>query len=145
MNSFPTNIKDFLIENKLASVCFINEENNPHCINCFYCFDDVNQLLIFKSASNSEHLKFVLYHKNVAGTVLPDSQGLLKLSGLQFSGIILEEEQIISLNLASTYLKTHPLSIAKSGDIWAVRLNFIKFIDSAFGLGKSSIWKRNNF
>lgn len=145
MNNFPTNITDFLNENKLASVCFIDEENNPYCINCFYSFDDVNQLLIFKSASNSAHLKFVLNHKNVAGTVLPDSQGLLKLSGLQFSGFLLEEEQIISLNLASTYLKTHPLSIAKSGVVWALKLNFIKFTDSAFGLGKSSIWKINSF
>jgi len=140
MNSIPDKLKDFLKENKVSTVCFIDHENNPYCINCFYTFDGKSCILIFKSSIGTTHQKFTKPAACISGTILPNEIDTLKLKGIQFTGKIIENDEIESLQLNSKYLKKYPMSIAVMGYIWAVRLDFLKFTDNTLGFGNKTIW-----
>lgn len=141
MNLLPKNIIEFLGSNKLATVCFVDNEGNPYCINCFYYFDELNQALVFKSSNKATHHTFIQNRSGIAGTILPNSLDFLKLKGAQFRGKLVDEQQIKDFDLDSKYTKKHPMSMAISGYVWAVELNFVKFMDSTFGFGKDTVWE----
>ncbi len=141
MNFLPKNIVEFLGSNKLATVCFVDNDGNPYCINCFYYFDEECQSLVFKSSNKSTHHTYIQNGSGIAGTILPNSLDLLKLKGAQFKGNLIDDLQIKIDELDSKYTKKHPLSRAISGYTWAVKLNFVKFMDSTFGFGKDTVWE----
>lgn len=140
MNPVPDKLNSFLQENKIATVCFVDQENNPYCINCFYVFDEEHSLFIFKSSNGTMHQNFTKPTASVSGTILPDTIDILKLKGMQFVGKIIDKEEIVKLHLNSQYLKKYPMSIGIIGYIWAVRLDFLKFTDNTLGFGNKTIW-----
>jgi uncharacterized protein YhbP (UPF0306 family) len=141
MNPIPDKLQLFISENKISTVCFVNDENKPYCINCFYTFDEKNNILIFKSSKGTTHQNYTKANACVSGTILPNEIDALKLKGVQFSGKIIENEEIEKLLLNSKYLKKYPMSIAIMGYIWAVKLDFLKFTDNTLGFGNKTIWK----
>jgi uncharacterized protein YhbP (UPF0306 family) len=140
MNPIPDKLVNFLQENKVSTVCFTDQENNPYCINCFYAFDEEHHILIFKSSIGTTHQKLTKPTACVSGTILPNVIDTLKLKGMQFTGKIIENEVIDKLQLNSKYLKKYPMSIAVMGYEWAVRLDFLKFTDNTLGFGNKTIW-----
>lgn len=140
MNPIPNKIVDFLQENKISTVCFIDQKNNPYCINCFYSFDEEHLMLIFKSSIGTTHQKLTKPTACISGTILPNVIDTLKLKGIQFTGKIIENEEIDALKLNSKYLKKYPMSIAIMGYVWAVQLDFLKFTDNTLGFGNKTIW-----
>ena len=143
MKLLPKNIFRYLQSNKLASVCFVDAEGKPYCINCFYYFCETNQVLVFKSSPTSVHRSFIQNKSFVAGTILPKSLNFLKLQGAQFRGELLDNDQIIKHDLEAKYSKKHPISLAMSGYIWAVELQQIKLTDRRVGFGKDVMWENN--
>lgn len=141
MNPIPDKIVAFIQENNVSTVCFIDHENNPYCINCFYTFDEEQHILIFKSSIGTTHQKLTKPTVCISGTILPNVIDTLKLKGIQFTGKIIESEEIDKLQLNSKYFKKFPMSIAVMDYVWAVRLNFIKFTDNTLGFGNKTIWK----
>jgi len=141
MNPIPDKLVDFIQENKVSTVCFIDHENNPYCINCFYTFDEEQHILIFKSSIGTTHQKLTKPKVCISGTILPNVIDTLKLKGMQFTGKIIENEEIDKLQLNSKYFKKFPMSIAVMGYVWAVQLNFLKFTDNTLGFGNKTIWK----
>lgn len=135
-------IIEFLQHNKVASICFVDKENHPYCINCFYFFDDDNGILVFKSSYGTTHDSLVLSHAKVAGTILPDSLDPLKIKGIQFTGLIMDKLLPDTFKLSAHYTKKYPLSLTMPGYIWAVRLEFIKFTNNTLGFGNKTLWKR---
>lgn len=140
MNLIPTNSIKFLKENKLATICFVDEKNHPYCINCFYEFDEKNNYLILKSSNTSKHLTVQKSPNYIAGTILPEVIDALNLKGIQFAGRIIDNLKIEMLQLKSKYVKRFPLSIAKMGSIWVIKLEFMKHTDNILGFGKSIVW-----
>jgi hypothetical protein len=140
MNPIPNKIVDFLQENKISTVCFIDQQNNPYCINCFYSFDKEHLILIFKSSIGTTHQKLTKPTACISGTILPNVIDILKLKGMQFTGNVIEDEEIDKLKLNSKYLKKYPMSVAVMGYVWAVRLDFLKFTDNTLGFGNKTIW-----
>ena len=141
MSHLPKNIVEFLGSNKLATVCFVDNQGNPYCINCFYYFDEEHQSLVFKSSNKATHHSFIQNGSGIAGTILPNSLDFLKIKGAQFRGNLIDDQQIKEFEFDSKYSKRHPMSMAISGYIWAVKLNFVKFMDSTFGFGKDTVWE----
>jgi hypothetical protein len=140
MNPIPDKLVAFLQENKISTVCFIDHENNPYCINCFYSFDEEHLILIFKSSIGTTHQKLTKPTACISGTILPNVIDTLKLKGMQFTGKIIESEEIDKLQLNSKYFKKFPMSIAVMGYLWAVRLDFLKFTDNTLGFGNKTTW-----
>lgn len=135
-------IIEFLQNNKIAGICFLDKENNPYCINCFYFFDDENGILVFKSSYGTTHDSLVLTDAKVAGTILPDSLDPLKIKGIQFTGLILDKLLPDTFKLSSQYTKKYPLSLTMPGYIWAVKLETIKYTNNTLGFGNKTLWKR---
>jgi uncharacterized protein YhbP (UPF0306 family) len=144
MSPLQNNIVEFLSKNQVASVCFVDEENKPYCINCFYCFDLKQGVLVFKSSFGAKHEDFVKTTHPLAGTVIADQNDITKLKGIQFSGSILNEQMIYESMLNLSYIKKFPLSIVKSGYLWGVQLEFVKFTNNTFGFGSKTVWKRDS-
>ena len=140
MNSIPKKIVDFLQENKISTICFIDLENHPYCINCFYTFDEEHHILIFKSSIGATHQQLTKPTACISGTILPNVIDTLKLKGIQFTGKIIENEEIDKLQLNLKYVKKYPMSLAVMGYVWAVRLDFLKFTDNTLGFGNKTIW-----
>lgn len=143
MNSVTENINDFISENQVASVCFVDKNNKPYCINCFYSWHSEQAILIFKSSFGTNHDNLVVSGACLSGTILNDQISLSKIKGIQFNGDLIDQNQINELELGNNYLKKFPLSIAMPGYLWGVKLNFIKFTDNTFVFGNKTNWSRN--
>ena len=140
MKDIPENIKGFISTNQIASVCFVDENKFPYCINCFFAVDIVNKLIVFKSSTGTRHHAHTLAKAPIAGTILPEKIEKLKIRGAQFNATILSNEELISFNCSATYYKQYPFALAMPGYIWAANLNFIKFTDNTLGFGNKTIW-----
>jgi hypothetical protein len=141
MNLLNKSIVDFLSKNQVATVCFTNELNQPYCINCFYSFIEDCAILIFKSSYGTSHDSFIKKNNNLAGTITDEQIDLTKLKGIQFTGKLIDEQEITNKRLNFFYIKKHPMSIALPGYLWGVQLEYIKFTDNSLGFGSKIIWK----
>ena len=139
-NPIPENSVKYLTDNKIATVCFVDENHKPYCINCFYAFDTQNYCLIMKSSKGTHHENMMKDSAAVSGTILPETIDTIQLKGMQFTGHLMSQEAIENLHLKSRYLKKFPMSLAIKGYIWAVKLEFLKHTDNTFGFGNKKIW-----
>lgn len=136
-------ITTFIKENKIASFCCVDDNNAPHCFNCFYLFDDQYQLLFFKSSENTQHSKIMATSYRIAGSILPDKLDFITMKGIQFSGIVLTENFPGDIKPEIFYHKKLPFAFAKPGKVWCVQLETIKMTDSTNVFGKKLRWERS--
>ena len=136
------NIAGFLEQQTCASVCCIDDEGRPYCFTCYYAFNTKAGIMYFKSSANSHHAGLMKKNPFVAGTILPDKLNKIMIKGLQFEALVLDTQQPLVKRSLGIYLKKHPLALAIPGDIWALKINYIKMTDSALGFGKKIIWRR---
>jgi len=139
----PEEISNFLNENQVATLCFTDENKNPYCINCFYVFDDENEILIFKSSPGTNHHLMIQGGHKVAGTILPMKVDVLKLKGIQFTAEILKENHLTAYHTSTTYYKKNPFALAVPGYVWAVHLHTMKFTDNTVVFAKKMLWQTN--
>ena len=111
-------IIDFINANKIASISCVTEENTPYSFSCFYSFDVNNQLLFFKSSSDTYHAKLLLENPKISGTILPIKLDLLAVQGIQFTGTILYDSFPGNVQPGMSYHKTYPFALAKPGHVW---------------------------
>ncbi len=140
MSTIQNNIKIFLNSNKISTVCFVDNNANPYCINCFYVFDEINNCLIFKSSLGTTHHEFIKPSEYVSGTILPNNIDTLNIKGLQFTAKLMSRNEVDDLKISFKYLKKYPMSMAITGYIWAAKLEFIKLTDNSLGFGNKATW-----
>lgn len=133
-------IADFVNVNKVASICCVAEDLTPYCFNCFYSFDEKNQLLFFKSSSNTRHSKILSNNPKVSGTILPNETKRLAIKGLQFTGTVLYDSFPNEVRPDVSYHKTYPFALAKPGHVWCIQLEKIKMTDNTRIFGEKLEW-----
>ena len=133
----------FLQQQTCATICSVDESGKPYCFNCFYAFNSKNGLLYFKSSSDSYHSKMLKLNPWVAGTVLPDKLNILMTKGVQFEGLVLNEQDALSQNAPWFYHKKYPLAVSIKGDICTIQLNRIKMTAGMKGFRKKHVWYRD--
>jgi hypothetical protein len=132
-------LSKFISHQTCMTVCCVDELNKPYCFNSFYVFDEQNNCLLYKSASNTMHSIFLRKNNQVSGTILPDKLNKLSIQGIQFSGeYILDTE--MNLN-SEKYYKKYPISKMVNGNIECIRLHYIKMTDSILGITKKIFWE----
>ncbi len=136
-------IKDFLKSQTCATICCIDEMNNPYCFNCFYAINKEEAILYFKSSTATRHADLLKKNPVVAGSILPDKLTALHVKGIQFEGILLPSDHQLSKNAAAKYHQQHPMALAIPGEIWTIQINTIKMTDSSMGFGKKLNWSRS--
>lgn len=87
-------ILDFISKNKIATVCCLDDQQQPYCFNCFYVFEPTQQLLLFKSSENTFHTHCLNTNNEIAGTILPGTINFPTLKGIQFTGKICREDSL---------------------------------------------------
>lgn len=140
MNS---DISAFLSKQTCATICVTDNDGHPYCFSCFYAFDKAEEVIYFKSSSESYHVQLFYKSKALAGTIHPDKLQTLLVQGIQFTGFLLAENHSILENASHKYHKRHPLALAKSGKVWAIQLHTIKMTDGTKGFGTKISWKRD--
>lgn len=142
MRDMAPEISDFLKNNKVATICCVNDNIAPYCFNCFYTFLENSRLLLFKSSENSYHSRLLLKNFKVAGTILPGKLDFFALKGMQFSGNILDDLVAEQIRPDVSYHNAYPFAVAISGHVWCIQLESVKMTDNTRILKNKIEWVR---
>jgi uncharacterized protein YhbP (UPF0306 family) len=134
-------ISDFLMDQSVVTIA-TSIKNQPYCASCYYAFVPGNNLLVFKSDSDTKHIEDALTNNTVAGTILPDKIVKAKPKGIQFTGIFMKAEGSTGKKAKHAYLKKYPVAGIFRGDIWVIEISKIKFTDNTLIFGKKTLWER---
>ena len=133
-------IVDFINHQRVASVCCVDEDNNPYCFSCFYAYDAERNLLYFKSGSGAHHSQILVRNPVVAGTIQQDKLNSLAIKGVQFTGKILHPKNELCAHAESAYHKRFPFALTMPGEIWTLQPETIKMTDNTLSFGKKLHW-----
>ena len=136
-------IENFISAQKNMTLC-TSVNDIPECANCFYVFMQDGAHLIFKSKKTTGHVSHAHVNNKVAGTILPDISKIGNIKGIQFSGIFLEPQDVMLEQAKKIYYSKFPLALGISGDLWLIKLTYIKMTDNTLGFGKKLIWENKN-
>ena len=134
-------IESFLEKQKNLTFCTA-KDNAPYCANCFYAFENENNLLVFKSDSNTQHIINALSNEKVAGTILPDIGKTGTIKGIQFTGNFIIPENDLKEKAKKKYYKKFPFASVVPGELWVIELTSIKMTDNTLGFGKKLHWEK---
>ena len=137
-NPVPTHIANFISScvNLTVATC---SDSQPYCANCFYVFDENENLLICKSDLETVHMKQAAVNKMLAGTILPNALDFSAIKGVQFKGTFVMSEKELYKKL---YFEKFPMAKNMPGTIWTIYLSEIKMTDNSLGFGTKLLWSR---
>lgn len=118
--------------------------NIPYCANCFYAYDEEQNLIFFKSKIKTKHIRQALENNNVAGSITPDKLDTATIQGIQFNGNFIEPQNELLNRLKKMYYKKYSFAIALPGNLWAIKLSYIKMTDNTLGFGTTIEWSARN-
>jgi uncharacterized protein YhbP (UPF0306 family) len=133
----------FLKKQTAASICCVNELNEPSAFICFYVFNPAKNLLYYKSTVSAYHSKLLLQNPKVSGTIMPDKLNKLAMKGIQFTGVVLNEIDPLCVDASKNYHSRIPLAFAIPGIVWTIQLNELKMTDNVAGIFKKYSWQRD--
>lgn len=116
--------------------------NQPYCASCYYAYVPGNELLVFKSDSDTKHIEDALKNNKVAGTIVPDKLIKAKIQGIQFTGVFKAADGAVGDVAKKAYLSKFPVAGLFRGNIWIVELSKVKFTDNTLVFGKKILWER---
>jgi uncharacterized protein YhbP (UPF0306 family) len=134
-------IEQFLLAHTVLSLA-TSVHDRPYCASCYYAFIPGENVLVFKSDPDTQHIEDALANAQVAGTILPDKLEKTKIQGIQFSGHFKKAEGSIQRKAELTYLSKYPVATLFRGNLWIIELTRIKFTDNALLKGKKILWER---
>ena len=135
-------ILTFLKKQTAASICCVNELNEPYSFSCFFAFNDTKNLLYYKSTPSSYHSKILLQNPKVSGTIMPDKLNKLAMKGIQFTGVVLAQNDPLCMDAFKNYHARFPVAIAIHGIVSTIQLNQLKMTDNVPGIFKKHSWQR---
>jgi len=116
-------------------------DDEPWCANCFYVYNEDENLLVFTTDTETRHGKEFLINNSVAGSVVLETKIIGMIRGIQFQGRVSEPEGEMLEKARSAYLRRFPVAMLMKTRIWVVKLTLIKMTDNRLGFGKKLIWK----
>ena len=136
-------IDKFIEKQTCASVCCMDERNLPYCFSCFYFYNREETLLHYKTTANTHHAELLLKNPAIAGTILPDKLNMIRIKGVQLTGMVLSNDHPLAKNASAGYYKKYPVALSMPGEIWTIQINTIKFTDNTLGFGTKMKWERS--
>lgn len=130
-------ITDFIAAQKVATICCVDEDNLPYCFSCFFAFDEERDMIYFKTSADTKHASLLAQKNAVAGTIQLDKLNPLAIKGLQFNGHVVNDD---NEHAAAVYHRKYPFALAMKGDVWMIKLTYIKMTDNTLGFGKKITW-----
>ena len=115
--------------------------NKPYSCNCFYAYDETDNVLICTSNDETKHIKDVMQNNYISGSIVLETMTVGKIQGLQFNGYMYKAENDELKKYKKIYLKRFPFAVLKNTSLWFIKLSFCKYTDNRLGFGKKIIWK----
>lgn len=119
-----------------------SDNNKPYCCNCFYVYDEKENILIFTSDDDTRHVAEVRKNNNIAGSIVLETNVVGKIQGIQFTGKMFEPEKENKSKIKKTYLKKFPFAALMNTQLWYIDLEYIKMTHNKLGFGKKLIWEK---
>lgn len=116
--------------------------NEPYSFSCFFAFNSTENLMYYKSNPSAYHSKILLRNPKVSGTIMPDKLNILAVKGIQFTGVVLAENDPLCKDAFKNYHYRFPLAAAIPGIVCAIQLNQLKMTDNVPGIFKKHSWQR---
>ncbi|MBR1537911.1 MAG: pyridoxamine 5'-phosphate oxidase family protein [Bacteroidales bacterium] len=135
-------ILDFIAEHHVLTVACTTQDSGPWCANAFYVFDPQEEGFIITSEGKTRHAQMFLEDPRVAGTVVLETEEVGKIRGLQFSGTVHRCDGGLFDRCRLRYLKRFPYAVFKSGEVWLISLDLLKYTDNRLGFSKKLLWER---
>ncbi|MCR4941663.1 MAG: hypothetical protein K5978_02565 [Campylobacter sp.] len=134
MQNLDSKIIKFLHFQELLCLCTLDENSLPYASSAYYAFDEKNLRLLLAGGAESSHIQSLKYCDKVSGAIAYNNQGLVKIQGVQFRGIMKKAEKY------AEYFKKFPFALAMKAEIYEIKLTWIKYTDNTLGFGKKLIW-----
>ncbi len=135
-------IIEFISKQTCGTLSCVEGSGASWCFSFFYSFDEENKLLFYKSSNDTRHSIIIQTNPRVTGTILPDKLNFMAIKGIQFEGMILQATDPLTAQASAHYHIKHPVALAMAGEVWTIRLDYIKFTDNTLGIGRKLCWDR---
>lgn len=132
----------YMQQQKVATIACVSKQNTPYCFNAYYVFNEQENLLYFKSSADTLHMQYIKSCASVAGTILPDKLMAMETKGVQFTGIVISNDDELAKSAADNYYFRLPFAKVIPGEVTVIRIDSVKMTDSTWGIGKKIFWSR---
>jgi uncharacterized protein YhbP (UPF0306 family) len=133
-------IIDFLSNNHLLSLA-TSKENIPHACNCYYVYDQTQQVLIFSSDSKTKHANHFLFNPNVSASISKDNIDYKKIQGIQLTGVVHSIQKDLD-RYTEVYSNKFPFAKNMPLSLWFLEIISVKMTDNNLGFGNKINWKK---
>lgn len=133
-------IIDFLSNNHLLSLA-TSKENIPHACNCYYVYDQTQQVLIFSSDSKTKHANHFLDNPNVSAAISKDNIDYKKIQGIQLTGVVHSIQKDLD-RYTEVYSNKFPFAKNMPLYLWFLEIISVKMTDNNLGFGNKINWKK---
>lgn len=133
-------IIDFLSNNHLLSLA-TSKENIPHACNCYYVYDQTQQVLIFSSDSKTKHANHFLDNPNVSAAISKDNIDYKKIQGIQLTGVVHSIQKDLD-RYTEVYSNKFPFAKNMPLSLWFLEIISVKMTDNNLGFGNKINWKK---
>ena len=133
-------IIDFLSNNHLLSLA-TSKGNIPHACNCYYVYDQTQQVLIFSSDSKTKHVNHFLDNPNVSAVISKDNIDYKKIQGIQLKGVVHSIQKDLD-RYTEVYLNKFPFAKNMPLYLWFLEIISVKMTDNNLGFGNKINWKK---
>ncbi|PJO77272.1 hypothetical protein GJV52_04450 [Neisseria brasiliensis] len=145
MNALPHNMAKFLQRNHVVSIATQSSTGELWSACCFYVFDEANAQLIVLTSQTTQHGSNMAAQPRIAGTISGQPDSITKISGIQFQAqakcLTDEAERKAAVAL---FYHAHPVARAMKSDVWALRLDKVKFTDNKLVFAQKTHWTRED-
>lgn len=133
-------IIDFLSNNHLLSLA-TSKENIPHACNCYYVYDQTQQVLIFSSDPKTTHANHFLDNPNVSASISKDNIDYKKIQGIQLTGVVHSIQKDLD-RYTEVYSNKFPFAKNMPLSLWFLEIISVKMTDNNLGFGNKINWKK---
>lgn len=144
MQPIPNNMVQFFSNNHVVSIATASAQGLWSAC-CFYVFDAERAQLIVLTSRKTQHGENMVAQPNVAGTIAGQPHSIAKISGIQFTAqALLLSDEAEADRAKALFYKAHPSARAMKSDVWALRLETVKFTDNKLVFAKKTLWQRDD-
>lgn len=137
----PRPIVDLLDSHHVVALA-VADEAGPWAASCFYAFDAGAMTLIVLTSTKTRHGRAMLATARLAGAVASQPEAIADIRGVQFEATA---ERLAGGRRAAAlcrFARRHPPAAAMPTDIWALRLDSVKYTDNRIVFARKLHWAR---
>ncbi|MGI6479172.1 MAG: pyridoxamine 5'-phosphate oxidase family protein [Salinivirgaceae bacterium] len=141
-NAIDKHIIDFIGRHHVLTIA-TSDKNIPWCASCFYAWIKDKNVFVYTTDHDTRHGIEALKNQNVAANIVLETRIVMKIQGLQISGITFPVDKTNEEIAKTTYLKRFPYARISDLNLWILDPQHLKLTNNKLGFGKKIIWQKN--